>query len=178
MVIAQGKHSQALEVLPVKVLGRFVDIFLTVPRSKWSKCGNTQQTFCSVYSSAISITKTGLSELHSPSLGIQTLLYSYYIFSGLHQCDTVPCTELLISGALFCCLLKMLRVIPAAPHNLAAGAAHTRRGPGSSVKDYASLRGRGSPEPAARGCPKSLAASPVSTGFTSPHTVTCMDCVG
>lgn len=29
-MIAQGKHSQAPEVLSVKVLGRFVDIFLTV----------------------------------------------------------------------------------------------------------------------------------------------------
>lgn len=38
MVIAQGKLSQALEVLAVKVLGRFVDIFLTVPHSKLSKC--------------------------------------------------------------------------------------------------------------------------------------------
>ena len=61
--MAQGKHSQAVEVLPVKVLESFVDIFLTVPHSKWSKCGDTQQTFHSIYSSVISITKTGLSEL-------------------------------------------------------------------------------------------------------------------
>lgn len=45
-MIAQEKHLQSPEVLPVKVLGRFVDIFLTVhPLS-----GDTEQTFRYLYS--------------------------------------------------------------------------------------------------------------------------------
>lgn len=176
VVIAQGKHSQALEVLPVKVLERFVDTFLTVPHSKWSKRGDTQQTFPSIHS-VISITKTGLSELRVLLWGSR-LSYSCYIFSVFHRCDTVltlssPSQAL----SLFCCLPEVLGGIPAAPHNLAAGTAHTRQKPGSSAKDYASEAGEAQ-KPAACRCPESLAASPVNARFTSPDTATCLDCVG
>lgn len=100
MLIAQGEHPQAFEVLPVKVLGKFMDIFSTVPHSKWSKHVDTQRTFCSIHSSMISITKTGLFELCGPSLGIQSLLYSCYIISVFHQCNIKPHTELPIPGTL------------------------------------------------------------------------------
>lgn len=127
----------------------------------------------------MSITKPGLSKPRVHLWGSRLCLTcaTYSLFStGTTQRLALSSPSQALS--LFCSLLEMPGVISAAPHDLAAGAAHTRWGPDSSAKDDASEAGEAQSRLRADALSVWQPLRWMNAGFASPHSLTCLDCVG